>query len=200
MFKLAAVIIFVPVFVLPGIAVFVVGRFCGQLYIKAQLSVKREMSNRRSPVLAHFGAAIAGLGDLVFLCSCGSALTSPYSIYSGVWRPKSFQSGEFETHRYIYKARTDVLQLQSVCQDFLRVLYASQCFDGSRWVCIRIDVIGSIFASGLGAYLVYGNGIRTASDAGFSLTMAVGFSGMILWWSELINLYWIPLRLIQTNS
>lgn len=64
--KFAAVIVFVPVFALPGIAVFVVGRFCGQLYIKAQLSVKREMSNRRSPVLAHFGAAIAGLSDLVF--------------------------------------------------------------------------------------------------------------------------------------
>jgi len=62
--KFAAVILFVPIFVLPGIAVFVVGGICGQIYIKAQLSVKREMSNSRSPVLAHFGAAIAGLSKL----------------------------------------------------------------------------------------------------------------------------------------
>jgi hypothetical protein len=63
--KFGAVMIFVPVFVLPGILVFLAGRFCGELYIKAQLSIKREMSNRRSPVLAHFGAAIAGLSNLV---------------------------------------------------------------------------------------------------------------------------------------
>jgi hypothetical protein len=63
--KFGAVMIFVPVFVLPGILVFFAGRFCGELYIKAQLSIKREMSNRRSPVLAHFGAAIAGLSNLV---------------------------------------------------------------------------------------------------------------------------------------
>jgi hypothetical protein len=64
--KFAAVMLFVPVFVLPGILVLVVGGLCGQLYIKAQLSVKREMSNRRSPVLAHFGAAIAGLSEYFF--------------------------------------------------------------------------------------------------------------------------------------
>ena len=59
--NLGAVVLFVPVFLLPGLAVFILGYFCGQIYIKAQLPVKREMSNRRSPVLAHFGAAIAGL-------------------------------------------------------------------------------------------------------------------------------------------
>ncbi|KAJ3554167.1 hypothetical protein NP233_g12480 [Leucocoprinus birnbaumii] len=34
-------------------------------YLKAQLSVKREMSNAKAPVLAHFGAAIAGLSGLL---------------------------------------------------------------------------------------------------------------------------------------
>lgn len=50
------------VFIFPGIIVALLGGWCGQIYIKAQLSVKREMSNARSPVLGHFGAAIAGLG------------------------------------------------------------------------------------------------------------------------------------------
>ncbi|KAF8528008.1 P-loop containing nucleoside triphosphate hydrolase protein [Hysterangium stoloniferum] len=57
----AAVAIFVPVSLLPGLLVIIVGISCGQMYIHAQLPVKREMSNRRSPVIAHFGAAIAGL-------------------------------------------------------------------------------------------------------------------------------------------
>lgn len=50
------------IFVVPGVVVAAIGAWCGQIYIKAQLSVKREMSNARSPVLGHFGAAIAGLG------------------------------------------------------------------------------------------------------------------------------------------
>ncbi len=40
----------------------VVGGWLGHLYMKAQLSVKRELSNAKSPVLGHIGAAIAGLG------------------------------------------------------------------------------------------------------------------------------------------
>jgi hypothetical protein len=65
---------------------------------------------------------------------------------------------------------------------------------------IRTDAIGSVFSSSVAAYLVYGNGVRTASDAGFSLTMAVAFSGLILWWSEQITLCRKPLRFIQFNS
>lgn len=62
--KFGAVIVFSPIFTLPGIAAFLIGGWAAQLYIKAQLSVKREMSNARSPVLSHFGAAIAGVGAL----------------------------------------------------------------------------------------------------------------------------------------
>lgn len=59
--KFASVIIISPTFLVPGIVVSVLGAWCGQMYIKAQLSVKREMSNARAPVLGHFGAAVAGL-------------------------------------------------------------------------------------------------------------------------------------------
>ncbi len=61
MVKLAGPVIFTPIFLIPGIFVTVVGVYIGNIYLKAQMSVKREMSNARSPVLAHFGAAIAGL-------------------------------------------------------------------------------------------------------------------------------------------
>ena len=63
--KFIAVVVFSPVFLLPGVAAFAIGALVGQIYIKAQLSVKREMSNARSPVLSHFGAAIAGIGACV---------------------------------------------------------------------------------------------------------------------------------------
>ena len=61
--KFLAVVTFSPLFTIPGLIVSFVGGWCGQIYMKAQLSVKREMSNARAPVLGHFGAAIAGLSE-----------------------------------------------------------------------------------------------------------------------------------------
>lgn len=59
--KLVGVLVMSPIFIFPGLFVSVVGVWCGQIYMAGQLSVKREMSNARSPVLGHFSAAIAGL-------------------------------------------------------------------------------------------------------------------------------------------
>ncbi|KAH7101421.1 ATP-binding cassette transporter [Auriculariales sp. MPI-PUGE-AT-0066] len=59
--KFSAVIVMNPMFIVPGMVVTSVGWWFGQLYIASQLSVKREMSNARAPVLGHFGAAIHGL-------------------------------------------------------------------------------------------------------------------------------------------
>ncbi|VDB89911.1 unnamed protein product [Peniophora sp. CBMAI 1063] len=62
--KLLAIVIFTPVFIVPGTLVFIAGRWFGNVYMRAQLSVKREMSNKRAPVLGHFGAAIAGITSI----------------------------------------------------------------------------------------------------------------------------------------
>ncbi|KAF9526532.1 multidrug resistance-associated ABC transporter [Crepidotus variabilis] len=59
--KLAAIILFTPVFIFPGIAFALLGVFLGNVYQKAQLSVKRESSNAKAPVLSHFSAAVQGL-------------------------------------------------------------------------------------------------------------------------------------------
>ncbi|KZS96501.1 P-loop containing nucleoside triphosphate hydrolase protein [Sistotremastrum niveocremeum HHB9708] len=45
----------------PASVVVVLGLFLGQVYMRAQLSVKRHMSNAKSPVLGHVGAALNGL-------------------------------------------------------------------------------------------------------------------------------------------
>lgn len=73
--KFTSVIIISPTFLVPGMFISVVGAWCGQVYIKAQLSVKREMSNARAPVLGHFGAAIAGLSTSHKCLSHDAALT-----------------------------------------------------------------------------------------------------------------------------
>lgn len=35
----------------------------GNVYMKAQLSVKRELSKAKAPVMAHFGAAVEGISE-----------------------------------------------------------------------------------------------------------------------------------------
>ncbi|KAJ7724013.1 ABC transporter type 1, transmembrane domain-containing protein [Mycena metata] len=59
--KLLVVVIYTPLFFFPAVLVGLLGAWIGQIYIPGQLPVKRLMSNTRAPVLAHFGAATAGL-------------------------------------------------------------------------------------------------------------------------------------------
>ncbi|KAF5327412.1 hypothetical protein D9619_003959 [Psilocybe cf. subviscida] len=59
--KLAGPVIFTPIFLIPGLFIAGAGMFISNLYLRAQMSVKRHMSNARSPVLAHFGAAVVGI-------------------------------------------------------------------------------------------------------------------------------------------
>jgi ABC-type multidrug transport system fused ATPase/permease subunit len=56
--------IITPSFIFPGIFITVLGAWLGHIYIRAQLSVKREQANAKSPVLAHFSAAISGLTSI----------------------------------------------------------------------------------------------------------------------------------------
>ncbi|KAF7290261.1 Multidrug resistance-associated ABC transporter protein [Mycena indigotica] len=62
--RFGAILLYAPVFFFPGVAVGAFGAWMGQVYIAGQLPVKRLMSNTRAPVLAHFGAAIAGLTSI----------------------------------------------------------------------------------------------------------------------------------------
>ncbi|KAL4247270.1 ATP-binding cassette transporter C [Abortiporus biennis] len=59
--KFFAVLLISPLFGVIGLAVALAGGWLGNIYMQAQLPVKRENSNAKSPVLGHFGAAIAGL-------------------------------------------------------------------------------------------------------------------------------------------
>ncbi|KAJ7267338.1 hypothetical protein C8J57DRAFT_1435960 [Mycena rebaudengoi] len=50
----SAVVYMAPLFFLPGILAAILGGTLGQIYLKAQLSIKRESSNAKAPVLGHF--------------------------------------------------------------------------------------------------------------------------------------------------
>ena len=64
--KVGALMFVLPIFFFPVLAAFVFGGWFSVIYMRAQLSVKREMSIAQAPVLGHFSGAIAGLGELVF--------------------------------------------------------------------------------------------------------------------------------------
>ncbi|KAH8977506.1 hypothetical protein EDB92DRAFT_772241 [Lactarius akahatsu] len=150
--KFIAVVYFTPVYSVPGIAIAVLGAWLGRIYMKAQIAIKREMSNAKAPVLGHFGASVAGL---ISIRAFGAQL--------------AFRE---ESYRRIDKYSR-----------------ANRSFwNMNRWINLRIDFLGGLFAASLAAYLIYVPDERSLpSDTGFSLTMAIGFSGLILWWVRSLN-------------
>ncbi|KAF9564153.1 multidrug resistance-associated ABC transporter [Agrocybe pediades] len=59
--KVAIIVAFSPFFFFPSLGVTFIGLYIANMYLKAQMSVKREMSNARSPLLSHFSAAVSGI-------------------------------------------------------------------------------------------------------------------------------------------
>ncbi|KAG8864754.1 hypothetical protein FRB96_003340 [Tulasnella sp. 330] len=60
-FKFGAVLLYSPIFLIPGTLVASGGALTGNIFMAAQLPAKREMSNARSPIYSHFNASLAGL-------------------------------------------------------------------------------------------------------------------------------------------
>ncbi|KAJ4482142.1 P-loop containing nucleoside triphosphate hydrolase protein [Lentinula aciculospora] len=61
LFKIGAVVIFAPAFLLPSILLTALGIWVGNLYLKAQSSVKREMLIAKAPIVGLIGAASTGI-------------------------------------------------------------------------------------------------------------------------------------------
>ncbi|KAJ7748587.1 hypothetical protein B0H16DRAFT_1692067 [Mycena metata] len=173
--KLGAVVIVVPVFFFAGAFIGVLGAIIGKIYIgwsslshahaqrlnillASQLSVKREMSNRKAPILAHFGATMAGLVSV----------------------------RAYGAQEALIKVSMDrINQYNRAQRTFANV---------NRWVTIRIDLLGGLFAASLAYYVVYFQSERPF-NIGFSLTMALGFASRILYWVRVLNVFEV-----QANS
>jgi hypothetical protein len=83
--RLVSIVVFSPVFLIPsahpslasgsiadatprrGLVILVIGWRLGSVYMKAQLSVKREQSNAKAPVIGVFSGAIAGLSERIHM-------------------------------------------------------------------------------------------------------------------------------------
>lgn len=87
--KFIAVVYLTPVFIIPGTVIAVVGAWLGHVYMKAQIAIKREMSNAKSPVLGHVGTVVAGISSCAFGVVSYSDKFS-FSVYSCVWSAARF--------------------------------------------------------------------------------------------------------------
>ena len=97
--RVASVMLFTPIFIVPATVVAILATWVSQMYMRAQLSVKREMSNARAPVMGHFGSAIAGLGVWRILpdhlerlirmraCSFDPCVRRTGGVQGGIMRP-----------------------------------------------------------------------------------------------------------------
>ncbi|ADV20810.1 ATP-binding cassette (ABC) transporter, putative [Cryptococcus gattii WM276] len=148
--KIIVVISLVPLFSLPAIFIGCLGGILGEMYIHGQLSVKREMSNAKSPLFSHFSAAFNGIVSI-----------------------RAY--GAQQKFRVEAQRRAD---------KYTRA--ATAFYNLNRWVTIRLDMLGGLFAASLAAFLVYGPRLD-ASTSGFALSQAISFSSMILWWVRMVN-------------
>lgn len=101
--RFGVILIMSPIFGVPGALMCVIGVWIGQLYMKAQLAVKRERSNARSPILGHIGAAISGLGmSLISNQWDIYQFSTLRSIHSSIWSPRCIQTRIVPAHRPLY--------------------------------------------------------------------------------------------------
>ncbi|KAF8956143.1 P-loop containing nucleoside triphosphate hydrolase protein [Flammula alnicola] len=62
--RFIAIFFYTPTVGLFAFVIFFIGGFVGNIYMKSQLAVKREMSKAKAPVMAHFGASIEGITSI----------------------------------------------------------------------------------------------------------------------------------------
>lgn len=76
---------------------------------------------------------------------------------------------------------------------------ALTCFNLNRWVAVRSDTLGGIFAGAIAAYMVYGSGYN-AGNIGFTLTVVLNFSQYILDCVSVFNLVEINGSFLITST
>ena len=82
---LGILFIFTPIYILPALVIAAAGAWIGQIYVNAQLSVKREMSAAKAPVLSILDSAITGLRTSLTHLRSHICLTQPFdSIHSSI--------------------------------------------------------------------------------------------------------------------
>jgi hypothetical protein len=126
------------------------------------------LSNARSPLLAHFSAAVVGIGMRF------------------IEYPKMGRSASFLVSVRAYGAEM-TFKKESLKRVDHYVRIARMSYNLNRWIGIRIDFLGAIFTISLASYLIYGSRPLGAANTGFTLNMCLDFCTMILWWVRIFN-------------
>lgn len=170
--KLTAVVIYAPIFLLAGILVAAVGGYLGQIYMKAQLPVKREMSNAKAPVLAVLGESITGLSTCLRVSRADPLKLIVRSLYPRIRSGRGVQAGDGEAHRPICSLREDILRSQLVRCMRRNWQICTKAHRGHSWMSVRIDTLSALFTVSLATYLTYRPSTASSSTVGFTLIMA----------------------------
>ncbi|KAJ7759560.1 P-loop containing nucleoside triphosphate hydrolase protein, partial [Mycena metata] len=161
-----AVVFLTPLFSVPGVLAAIIGGTLGQLFIKAQLSIKRESSNAKAPVLGHFSAAIAGLISI---------------------RAYGAQADFIEESLRRINKYTRAARILSLLDRWVAVRLNAVGNILSAMLALYLVYFQKASASG--PRLSGSNRIHQerANNVGFSLNMAAAFSTRILFWVRLWN-------------
>lgn len=170
--RFGAVVLYTPAFIVPSLFIAIAGGWLGNIYIRAQLSVKREMSNAKAPVLGIVGGAISGLSKLLSVVIVVYPLTTllHISLHSSLRCTRCIPPRDIQTSELLCACGQGFLESESVStsnQDTAPLL-----MHHVSWVSVRIDAFAAIFSSSLAFYLVYGGRGYTPSNIGFVLNMA----------------------------
>ncbi|KAH9929009.1 multidrug resistance-associated ABC transporter [Epithele typhae] len=133
--KLVAVTVVIPVFVIPAALFAAISSTFSRSYMRAELPIKREMSNAQAPVLGHFSGAMAGL---VSIRAYGAQ--------------EAFKLESYRRLDYYSRAAFPFNAL-------------------TRWITVRVNLLGIVLTTALATYLTYVASIGAAST-GFSMSMA----------------------------
>ncbi len=151
---------------IPGVILMVVGGFLGRVYLIAQIGIRREMSNAKAPVMSQVSTVLGGISEIYYFLSHPATESIEVSI-----RAYSAQ----ELFRKGIKKRADAL-----------VRASFTFYDINRWVSVRIDSLGGLFAAAVTVYFVYFSGVQ-AGYVGFTLTLVFSFSQYVLIWVRFYN-------------
>uniref|UniRef100_A0A8H7XP05 P-loop containing nucleoside triphosphate hydrolase protein n=1 Tax=Psilocybe cubensis TaxID=181762 RepID=A0A8H7XP05_PSICU len=166
MVKLAGPALLTPSVVVPGVLIAALGIFTGRMYLKAQISLKRESSNARPPIVSHFGTVIAGLGRSPIITYDVGRLNSGLEVSIRAY-------GAQEPFRQELLKRID---------HYMKVAWTPL----NRWLGVRIDFLSATFTAALASYMLINRKLNT-SNVGFSLTMSLEFCSSILWLVRYFN-------------
>ena len=121
--RVLAIILFSPVFIFPAIFIMSVSALCGHIFMKAQLSVKRELSNHKAPVLAHFGATISGISQYITLSYFATLSTDGRSDTASVRAYGAQEAFKKEAYRRIDKLTRVTVTHWNLNRYGVRVIY-----------------------------------------------------------------------------